>query len=74
MVRAPDGGATRKESWIYHVRAQLVAELTEVGVLKAGHARIYGHSAGGQFLHRMVALVGYGPFQSVIAVVFAARS
>jgi len=67
MVRAADGTATPAESWIYHVPARLVAELTDAGVMGEGKARIYGHSAGGQFLHRMVALVGYGPFQSVVA-------
>ncbi|MBK0327286.1 hypothetical protein I5535_08255 [Rhodobacteraceae bacterium F11138] len=67
MVCGADGAVTPGESWIYHVPARLVAQLTEVGVMAEGRARIYGHSAGGQFLHRMVSLVGYGPFRSVIA-------
>lgn len=67
LVRGADGVVTARESWIYHVPAQLVTQLTQAGVMTTGHARIYGHSAGGQFLHRMVSLVGAGPFQSVIA-------
>ncbi|WP_299820205.1 hypothetical protein [uncultured Jannaschia sp.] len=67
MVRDDDGAITRRESWIYHVPARVVDAMTEAGLMAEGKARIFGHSAGGQFLHRMVSLVGYGPFDSVIA-------
>ena len=67
MVKDEDGATSAREAWIYHVPARVVAALTEAGLMEEGRARIFGHSAGGQFLHRMVSLVGDGPFSSVIA-------
>ncbi len=67
MVKAADGSTAQPESWTYHVPARVAAALTRAGVMAEGKARIFGHSAGGQFLHRMVSLVGFGPFRSVIA-------
>lgn len=67
MVRAADGTVTPQDTWIYHAPARIAETMTEAGLIKAGSARIYGHSAGGQFVHRMVSLVGFGPFRSVIA-------
>ncbi|WEX11013.1 alpha/beta hydrolase [Chelativorans sp. AA-79] len=67
IVLDTEGNVTARDSWIYHVPARVVADLVAAGVMEEGRARIYGHSAGGQFLHRMVSLVGVGPFKSVIA-------
>lgn len=67
MVRDADGRVAARESWTYHAPARVAHALTEAGVMEEGKARIFGHSAGGQFLHRMVSLVGFGPFRSVIA-------
>jgi poly(3-hydroxybutyrate) depolymerase len=62
MVRDAKGQITPSESWIYRVPSLVAASLVEAGVMADGHARIFGHSAGGQFLHRMVSLGGFGPF------------
>jgi poly(3-hydroxybutyrate) depolymerase len=62
MVRDAKGQITSPESWIYRVPSLVAASLVEAGVMAEGRARIFGHSAGGQFLHRMVSLLGFGPF------------
>ena len=67
MVRDVDGKTTSSESWIYRVPALIAEALVEAGVIAEGRARIFGHSAGAQFLHRMVSLLGFGPFVSVAA-------
>lgn len=67
MVRDVDGRVAARESWTYHVPARVAAALVEAGLMDEGRARIFGHSAGGQFLHRMVSLLGFGPFRAVIA-------
>ncbi|NLS07279.1 alpha/beta hydrolase [Rhizobium sp. P32RR-XVIII] len=67
MVRDAGGLVTPPSSWIYHVPALVAAALVEAGVITEGRVRIFGHSAGSQFLHRMVSLVGFGPFKAVAA-------
>lgn len=67
MVKTADERTTARSSWTYNVPAKVVEMLTEEGIMTQGTARIFGHSAGGQFLHRMVSLVGFGPFREVIA-------
>lgn len=67
MVLDSDDKPTPRDSWIYHVPGEVAERLIAAGVMHEGCARIYGHSAGGQFLHRMVSTVGFGPFVSVIA-------
>ena len=67
MVKDQSHRTTARDSWTYHVPARVVGLLVSHGVMTEGSARIFGHSAGGQFLHRMVSLVGMGPFRHVIA-------
>lgn len=67
VVLDAEGQVTPKDSWIYSVPGRVAEELVSLGLATAGALHIYGHSAGGQFLHRMVSLVGKGPFTSVIA-------
>lgn len=65
MVRNETGQITPAETWIYRVPALVAAALVDAGVMAPGRARIFGHSAGAQFLHRMVSLLGFGPFAAV---------
>ena len=65
MVRDEAGQVTPPEAWIYRVPALVATALVEAGVMVPGRARIFGHSAGAQFLHRMVSLLGFGPFAAV---------
>lgn len=54
-------------SWAYTVPARIVGALRADGTIGAGPVRLFGHSAGGQFVHRLVGTIGPGPFTATIA-------
>jgi hypothetical protein len=61
-------GAVRpREAWGYAVLPRVVAAAREAGIVGAEPPGLFGHSAGAQFVHRMVATCGAGPFSPVIA-------
>lgn len=63
-----DGGSVRPfEKWLYAVPARVFAALQKGGVTRRPKARLFGHSAGGQFAHRMLATQDHGSFEAVIA-------
>ncbi|WP_243367754.1 alpha/beta hydrolase [Microvirga solisilvae] len=63
-----DAGALRPfEKWLYSVPARVFAALQKGGVTRRAKARLYGHSAGGQFSHRLLATQDHGPFEAVVA-------
>lgn len=66
LVIGPEGTVRPRDSWIYGVPARVFEALRQGGVTRRETARIYGHSAGGQFLHRMLATQGPGPFEAII--------
>jgi hypothetical protein len=55
--RTDDHGAPRpRGQWTYGVVERLFAELRTAGITRRRHYGIFGHSAGGQFVHRMLSL------------------
>jgi len=63
-----DAGRVRpRESWVYATPARVVRALQQAGVMTATKARIYGHSAGGQFVHRMLSTQEDFPFEAAVA-------
>ncbi len=50
-VLAAGGSATGRDAWAYGAAARLIARLGPL----AGEIRVFGHSAGSQFAHRMLA-------------------
>jgi hypothetical protein len=67
MVLDSEGKPTPAESWIFRVPGIVASSFEEAGVISGVKPRIFGHSAGGQFLHRMVSLCGSEPFEEVVA-------
>jgi len=67
LVMGDGGGVQPYESWIYAVPARVLAALQKGGVTRRSRAHLFGHSAGGQFVHRMLATQDHGPFEAVIA-------
>ncbi len=70
LVVGEDGTVAAPEDWLYAVPARVLAALRAAGVVTRDKVRAFGHSAGGQFVHRLLATQGEVPF----AVAFAANS
>jgi len=67
LVVAPDGAIAPRQDWLYAVPTRVLEALRAGGVIDRPVIRIFGHSAGGQFVHRMLATQGFGPFEAAIA-------
>ncbi|MCG7393726.1 alpha/beta hydrolase [Microvirga sp. ACRRW] len=67
LVIEDDGSLQPFEKWLYAVPARVFAALKRSGVTRRPKARLFGHSAGGQFAHRMLATQDDGSFEAVIA-------
>ncbi|MGJ3261700.1 MAG: alpha/beta hydrolase [Salinarimonas sp.] len=62
-----EGSVRPREEWAYGSLARIFAALRAAGVTRATTARLFGHSAGGQFVHRLAALEPGVPFGEMIA-------
>ena len=62
-----EGNLRPRDRWVYATPARVVEALREAGVMTQPKARIYGHSAGGQFVHRMVSTHGADCFSDIVA-------
>jgi len=67
LVFAADGVVRPYDAWVFAVPARVVEALQRAGVMTQPKARIYGHSAGGQFVHRMISTHGGALFEAAIA-------
>jgi len=63
-----EGGAIRPRSgWLYGIPARVFQALRATGVTRRPKARLFGHSAGGQFVHRLMAVEAHEAFEAVFA-------
>lgn len=67
LVVAADGSITPQAQWAYAVPARVLDALRAGGATTRQQAMLYGHSAGGQFAHRLLATQDHAPFAAVIA-------
>jgi poly(3-hydroxybutyrate) depolymerase len=67
LVWDDTGRARPRERWAYATPGRLVRRLRDEGTLGEGPVHLFGHSAGGQFVHRLVATLGAAPFAATIA-------
>lgn len=61
------GRVRDQQEWLYGVPARVFAALKASGATDQDSAYLYGHSAGGQFAHRLLATQPTYPFCAVIA-------
>jgi poly(3-hydroxybutyrate) depolymerase len=66
-VVAPDGGVRPREDWLYAILPRVVEALRAGGVTRRPQVRLYGHSAGGQFAHRLMATQDHAPYEAVVS-------
>ena len=64
-VVAPDGVVRPREDWLYAILPRVVEALRAGGVTRRPQVRLFGHSAGGQFAHRLMATQDHSPYEAV---------
>jgi pimeloyl-ACP methyl ester carboxylesterase len=64
-VLAADGTVRPRAEWGYAVPARVFALLRQAGITRREQAHFFGHSAGGQFGHRMAATQPLGAFAAI---------
>ncbi|CAM5214468.1 hydrolase [Bosea thiooxidans] len=67
LVLDADGAVAPPEAWLYAVPERVLAALRAGGVTRRTQVKIYGHSAGGQFLHRLLATQEAGSYEAAMA-------
>jgi hypothetical protein len=60
-----DGGLRPREGWSQAIPGRVFALLREAGVTRRDKTFSWGHSAGGQFVHRLLATQPPGIFEAV---------
>lgn len=69
-LHAEDGTSNPREQWTYGIDERLFAALRDQGVTERERYGLFGHSAGGQFVHRMLS---FG-FRDRVAVAVSANA
>ncbi|HVY13692.1 MAG TPA: alpha/beta hydrolase [Rhodopila sp.] len=69
-LRTKDGAANPPEAWTFGIGPRLFQALRDQGITTAPRHGLFGHSAGGQYVHRMLSL-GY---REHVAVAVAANA
>lgn len=67
LLVAEDGTIAPRDQWLYAVPKRVLDALRAGGVIDDPVIRIFGHSAGGQFAHRMLATEGGDPYTAAMA-------
>jgi len=67
LVIGADGAVAARENWLYSVPARVLEALRRGGATRRAKARIFGHSAGGQFVQRLLATQDEAPFEAAFA-------
>lgn len=67
LVLGADGAIAARDNWLYSVPQRVLEALRAGGVIDRPVIRTFGHSAGGQFVHRMLATQGAEPFEAAMA-------
>jgi hypothetical protein len=63
LVLAADGAVRPRDSWAYAIPLRIFAALREAGVTRRPRAHFFGHSAGGQFGHRLMSTQPHDLFE-----------
>jgi predicted esterase len=64
-ILAEDGTVRPREAWSYAIPGRVFALLQQAGVTSRSQAFLWGHSAGGQFVHRLMSTQPHAPFEAV---------
>lgn len=64
-VVAPDGAVRERGQWLYAIPPRVMEALYRGGATRRRKAFLYGHSAGGQFVHRLAATQDHAPYEAI---------
>ena len=67
QLRAPDGTVRARDEWFYAILPRVMQALRAGGVTRRQVVRLFGHSAGGQFAHRLLGTQEHGLYEAVMA-------
>ena len=67
LVRDEEGQVRPASSWTYAILLRILTALAERASIRPGEASLYGHSAGGQFVHRFLTTQRTMPFARITA-------
>ena len=62
-----DGELRAQAEWAYQAVLNLAQQLRSTGIVQTQPLYLFGHSAGGQFVHRLVSTLGADGFAGVVA-------
>lgn len=66
-VHDPAGSPRPVSEWTYALIGRIFADLHLSGITEVEQAYLFGHSAGGQFVHRLLSSQSHAPFCAVTA-------
>ncbi len=66
-VWTEDGELRAPAEWAYQAVLNLAQQLRSTGIVQSQPLYLFGHSAGGQFVHRLVSTLGADGFAGVVA-------
>ncbi|CAM3390343.1 hydrolase [Bordetella sputigena] len=64
-VFTPSGNVRPVSAWTYVLVERIFNDLRTAGVTEVEQAYLFGHSAGGQFVHRLMSSQSHAPFKAV---------
>ncbi|AZO79199.1 MULTISPECIES: alpha/beta hydrolase [unclassified Bosea (in: a-proteobacteria)] len=67
LLVGEDGAIAPQDDWLYAVPARVLAALRKAGVTRRDKVKLFGHSAGGQFVHRLLATQAETPYEAAFA-------
>ncbi|RXT56124.1 alpha/beta hydrolase [Bosea sp. Tri-44] len=67
LLVSEDGAVAPQGDWLYAVPTRVLAALRKAGTTRRDKVRLFGHSAGGQFVHRLLATQAETPFETAFA-------
>jgi len=66
-VFTPSGNPRHVDGWTYALPARVLADLHAAEITDGAPAYLFGHSAGGQFVHRLMSSQPHAPYRAVAA-------
>lgn len=66
-VYTPSGNPRHVDGWTYALPARVVADIRKAEISDCSRVYLFGHSAGGQFVHRLMSSQSHAPYYAVAA-------